>query len=238
MAEATGIRWGWLWLMYGYTIVGVGRIWAGDSRDGGTDEGTVRRDHLDTKIFVFFACVLLVMGHGCSRPTVSESPAPTAGPADSRNGKLEELPVHYETQSGTLARILAESETAKSKVGRAVRQEWYGSTLLGLGRLRKITVPYVPARGDDASRAVTTSQLHKALTEYVLVDYESFRSSIHIPAGTCVTIEYENGLIGWINISGGIPWNVRLQKEGSVGEYGLRRTSEQSVVPEAATPPR
>lgn len=198
----------------------------------------VRRNDLNTKMFILFACVSLVMSYGCSQPKAPESSAKTAGPADFHNGRFDELPVHHETQIETLARILTESEAAKSNVDGTVRKEWYGSTLFGLGRPRKITVPHVPTGSDGESREVTTPQIQKALTEYVLIDYESFHSSTHIPMGTCVTIEYENGMIGWINMYAGIPWNVSLQKDGSVGKYGLGKTSEQGAAPEAASPPR
>ena len=191
---------------------------------------------MNTKIFILFACVSLVTSYGCSQPQAPQSSAKTAGPASFHNGKLDELPVHRETQTETLARVLAESEAAKSQVDGAVHREWYGSTLLGLGRLRKITVAHVPAGNDSESREVTTPQIRKALTEYVLIGYESYHSSAHIPTGTRVTIEYENGMIGWINVYAGVPWSVSLRKDGSVGKYGLEKTPEQSAPPEAASP--
>ena len=193
---------------------------------------------MNTKIFILIACVSLMISYGCSQPRSPESCAKTAGATDFHNGKVDELPVHRETRTETLARVLAESEAAEGKVDGAVRKEWYGSTLLGLGRLRKITVPHVPAGNDSESRQVTTPQIRKALADYVLMDYESFHSSTHIPVGTRVRIEYENGTIGWINMYGGIPWNVSLQKDGRVGEYGLGKTPEQSAPPKAAAPPR
>ncbi len=199
---------------------------------------TVRRNDLNAEIFILFACASLVMSYGCSQPKVPESSRTTAGPADVRDGKLAELPVHRETQTETLTRIAAEPEAAKRKLEGAVRKEWYGSTLLGLGRLRRITVPHVPAGADGASRQVTTPQIQKALTEYVLVDYANLHSSTHIPMGTRVRIEYENGLIGWVTMYAGIPWNVSLEKNGGVGQYGLRKTSEQGAPPEAASSPR
>ena len=198
----------------------------------------VRRTDLNTKTFILFACVSLVIGYGCSQPKALKSSPKTAGPADVHDGKLAELPVHHETQIETLARITAEPEAAKRKVEGAVRKEWYGSTLLGLGRLRRITVPHVPAGADGASRQVTTPQIQKALTEYVLVDYANLHSSTHIPMGTRVSIEYENGLIGWVTMYAGIPWNVSLEKDGGVGQYGLGKTSEQGAPPEAASSPR
>jgi len=155
----------------------------------------VRRNDLNTRILIRVACASLVVGCGCSQPRPCGSSAKTAGPADLHDRRLDELPVHHETQTETLARVLVESEAAKSKVNGPVHTEWYGSTLLGLGRLRKITVPYVPAGSDGESREVTTPQIQKALTEYVLIDCEKFRSSTHIPMGTRVAIEYENGMI-------------------------------------------
>ena len=193
---------------------------------------------MNTKIFIFFACVFLVTSYGCYQPKAPELSAKTAGPAEFHNGRFDELPVHYETQIETLARVSGESEAAESKVDGVVRKEWYGSTLLGLGRLRKITVPHVPAGSDGKSREVTNPQIQKALAEYVLIDHENLHSSTHIPMGTCVTIEYENGMIGWINMYAGIPWDVSLQKDGSVGKYGLEKTSEQRAASEAASPPR
>ena len=188
---------------------------------------------MNTKLFILIACVFLVIGYGCSQPQAPQSCAKTAGSTAFHIGKFDELPVHHETRTETLARILAESEAAKGKVDGPAHKEWYGSTLLGLGRLRRITVPYMPAGSDSESRQVTTPQIRKALTEYVLMDYESFHSSTHIPMGTRVTVEYENGMIGWINMYAGMPWNVSLQKDGRVGEYGL-----QSAAPKAASPPR
>jgi len=196
----------------------------------------VRRNDLNTKICILFACASLVIDHGCSQPKAPESSPKTAGPADAHDGKLAELPVHHETQIETLARVTAEPEAAKSRVEGAVRKEWYGSTLLGLGRLRKITVPHVPASRDGESRQVTAPQIQKALTEYVLTDYQNVHSSTHIPTGTRVKIEYEDGTIGWINMYAGIPWSVSLEKDGGVGEYGLGKTSEQSAPPKAALP--
>lgn len=193
---------------------------------------------MNTKILTLLACVSLVVGYGCSQPKAPESSPTTAGLADAHDGKLAELPVHCETQIETLARIMAESEAAKDKVKGAVHKEWYGSTLLGLGRLRKITVPHVPAGGVGESRQVTTPQIQKALTEYVLVDYANRHSSTHTPMGTRVKTEYENGITGWINMYAGIPWSVSLEKDGGVGEYGLGKTSEQGVPPKAASPPR
>jgi len=193
---------------------------------------------LKTKLLILIACVFLVIGYGCSQPQAPQSCAKTAGSTAFHIGKFDELPVHHETRTETLARILAESEAAKGKVDGPAHKEWYGSTLLGLGRLRRITVPYMPAGNDSASRQVTTPQIRNALSEYVLMDCESFHSSTHIPMGICVTMEYENGVIGEINIYGGIPWNVSLQKDGRVGEYGLGKTPEQSAPPKAAAPPR
>jgi hypothetical protein len=93
----------------------------------------------------------------------------------------------------------------------------------------------VPAGSEGESRQVTTSQIQKALTEYVLMDYQNVLSSTHIPMGTRVKIEYENGMIGWVNMYAGIPWNVSLEEDGGVGHYGLRKTSEQGDPPEAAS---
>ena len=193
---------------------------------------------VNTRILILLVCVSPVIGHGCSQPKVTESSVKTAERADLHNAGSGELPVHYETQAESLARILAESETAESRVDGAVRKEWYGSTLLGLGPIRRIIVPYVPAGNDSRPREITTPQIHKALTEYVLIDYGDSRSSRHIPMGTRVTIEYKDGRIGWINMYGGIPWDVSLQKDGSAGRYGLRETSEPPVAPEATAPPR
>ena len=193
---------------------------------------------MNTKLFILIACVSLVIGYGCSQPQTPQACAKTAGSTDFHNGKFDELPVHHETRTETLARILAESEAAKGRVDGPAHEEWYGSTLLGLGHLRKITVPYMPAGSDGESRQVTPPQIRKALTEYVLMDYESFHSPTHIPLGTRVTMEYEDGMIDWINMYGGIPWNASLQKDGRVGEYGLGKTPEQSAPPKAAAPPR
>jgi hypothetical protein len=196
---------------------------------------TVRRDDLNAEILILFACASLVMSCGCSQPRTPQSALKTAGPAALQHGKLAELSVHHETQIETLARTTAELEAAKAKVEGAVRKEWCGSTLLGLGHLRRIAVPYVPAGSEGESRQVTTSQIQKALTEYVLMDYQKVLSSTHIPMGTRVKIEYENGMIGWVNMYAGIPWNVSLQKDGTVGQYGLGKTSEQGAPPKGAS---
>jgi hypothetical protein len=199
---------------------------------------TVRRNDLNAAIFTLFACASLVMSYGCSQP---EAPGPSpknTGLADVCDSKLVELPVHYETQAETLARIMAEPEAAKSQAKGAVHKEWYGRTLLGLGGFRQIIVPHVPTGGDGEFRQVTTLQIQKALTEYVLVDCADLHSSAHIPMGTHVKIEYEDGMIGWINIYAGTPRSVSLEKDGSTAEYGLRKTSEQNAPPRAASPAR
>jgi len=193
---------------------------------------------MNTKIFILFVGMCLVMSYGCSQPESPESCAKTAGSAGSHNGEFDGLPVHHETQTETLARILAGSEAPKSKVDGAARKEWYGSTLLGLGRLRRIAIPHVAAGSDSESREVTTLQIQKALTEYVLTDYEDYHLSTHIPMGTRVAIEYENGVIGWVNMYAGIPYDVNLQKDGTVGQYGLEKTSEQRAPRKAASPPQ
>ena len=231
---------GVLWL-FGPTLIVFGMFTVGTLIAGVhavISSSTVRRDDLNAEILILFACMSLVIGYGCSQPKAPESFPKTAGPADIHDGKLAELPVRYETQTETLTRIAAEPEAAKGKVDGAVRQERYGSTLLGLGRLRRITVPHVPAGPDGKSWQVTTPQIQKALTEYVLVDYANLHSSTHIPMGTRVKIEYEDGVIGWVNMYAGIPWNVSLEKDGGVGQYGLRKTSEQGAAPDAASSPR
>jgi len=54
----------------------------------------IRRNDLNTKIFILFVCVCLVISYGCSKPKAPESCARTAGSADLHNGKFDELPLN------------------------------------------------------------------------------------------------------------------------------------------------
>ena len=142
-----------------------------------------------------------------------------------------EIPIRFETMAETLSRIGTESNVAKEATSAQAIEEFHGKTLGSLWEVRIVTVPH---RGDgirNRDRAVTKKHILAALANYTLVGYEAFHSSTHIPQGTFVKIEYQNGIVGLVNFSGGVPWTVKLVKNGTTGEYGLRNISEQENPP-------
>ena len=141
--------------------------------------------------------------------------------------------VQYETQVETLDRTGREVEADKHVVNGPPVKEWYGKRLGGLGLVRIVTVPHKSIGARNRDRDVTKKHILAALAHYRLVDYEDFRSSTHIPMGASVRIEYRNGISGWVNFFGGVPYTATLTRNNSRAKYGLRRIFEQPAPADA-----
>jgi len=190
--------------------------------------GELNREENNMKIMILLLSGFSLVGCCCSQTGESQGPPVS----EINKNSSSEMVIRYETPFETLTRVQAESKTSQDIAdGRAI-EEWYGKTLWDLGVVRNVTVPH---RGDGLRSGdfdVTKSHILAALDNYTLVDYDSFSSSTHIPVGVSIKIEYQNGIVGWVNFCGGVPWTVALAKNNITGKYGLEGISEQENPPD------
>jgi hypothetical protein len=162
---------------------------------------------------------------------------PDQEPIDTESAHVDDVSIQvriqYETQVETLDRTGREVEAGKHVVDGPPVKEWYGKTLGGLGLVRIVTVPHKSIGARNRDRDVTKKHILAALAHYTLVDYEDFHSSTHIPMGASVRIEYRNGISGWVNFFGGVPYTATLTRNNSRAKYGLSRISEQPAPADA-----
>lgn len=136
-----------------------------------------------------------------------------------------EMIIKFETMAETLTRVGVESNTSTVNRNDGNTKEWYGKTLKNLGVARTVTVPHIGSEAKNRNLDVTKKHILAALVDYTLINLEKYRSSTHIPLGVFVKIEYQNGIVGWVNFFRGVPYTVNLTKNGITREYGLRRAS-------------
>jgi|GEM_PF-6911610 len=180
------------------------------------------------KTVVFLLCIFALVG--CHDSQSDKSQNRHVEEADV--SRPPEMIITFETMAETLALVGTESKNSKDIANDRAIETWYGKTLGNLGVVRAVTIPHKGTGTRNRDLEVTKKHILTTLDTYVLVDYEKFHSSTHIPLGAFVKIEYRNDIVGWINFFGGVPYTVELTKNNTTGRYGLRRISEPRNLPD------